>query len=305
MEPRERFVLNEQRHGIVGELVLSTDSRFGKLKSSGHHNPYVFSSQTLATANAQAQLLLQDKDGRAIDEVTLFPAIHLWQQDLGDGTDSFFAEQMLTCLAGSFCGPMTRVFQVRDGRLRQVSAAGSDGSQRLMEMHASQRTRWALLSHACGTSTTGIIHQYESGESAIPELWQTRFCFRNGKWWYAQQRVADIEPLGVAPLTWDGDVWSFRLLDDDTRTDEELFKALKSDGLIKCFDLAPPPPSTMVSVRMTVTVNAAGRVTQVSDRGSYYDKPPVLACMRRRIRSTSFPRGTNDARISAQLWSRP
>jgi hypothetical protein len=196
-----RLALTEARHGIRGELAVMVDARLPD--SQLRDGPGYFPEEEALRSASSVQL--RRPDGTVVDELTLYPAVDVTARSLGDGTDTFLATEHIACLAGHWCGWRTVLFQVQNGRLVRLRAAGESGEEHELVVTASLGSRWALVSPKKG-QVEELVYQVEAPSGLDqPVFVETRFSFVNGRWRFNEARSNDYDK-GVLrqPGKWNG-----------------------------------------------------------------------------------------------------
>jgi hypothetical protein len=200
--PRRRFRLTEARHGVRGELVVSTDKRLPPARYTRDYGGYFVDEDDPRAGSA---VELRNPAGEVVEELTLYPAVSVEVKDLGHGTDTWFATEEILCAAGHWCGWGTHVIEVRDGHLAQVRARGQNGELREVDLAASMGSRWKVARGA-NPGKQEIVYQVEQAEIGDDQvLTTTRFFFADGVWQFADEYAKTYDPRVVKqPGQWRG-----------------------------------------------------------------------------------------------------
>jgi len=184
----QRLPLSEARHGLRGDLSVMVDARLpdAQLKDDRGYFP---EEESLRAASS---VQLRRGDGSVLDELTFYPAVHVGARDLGSGTDTFLATEHVACLAGHWCGWRTVFFEVQNGHLVRLRAAGSNGEEREMAVTASLGSRWAIVSGK--NHAQDLVYQVE-GPSGLdqPVFVETRFSFTRERWRFSERQGAEYD----------------------------------------------------------------------------------------------------------------
>lgn len=197
-----RWPLDAARHGVRGALVLSVDRRLERAyKGSKEQSSFAPDPED---PRAGALLELRASDGTTRGELTFFPLVRIAKENLGAGTETFLATELPSCEDAQWCGPRTRFFEVRQGRLDWIEAVGPRGTQRLFEVSATGGARWKIERRKKPPGAD-VLAQVEAFVPPGPALIETRFTFSRGRFRFTEKVSAAYHPsVAKQPGPWQG-----------------------------------------------------------------------------------------------------